>query len=107
MIGDKHLNIDRETNGNAALNRLVWATASDLGYAAYFTRNTRSTEDDHIPFLAAGVEAVDLIDLDYPDATMRYWHTADDTLDKTAAASLQAVGDVLLAALPAIELRIK
>ena len=39
-------------------------------------------EDDHLPFLEAGVPAVDIIDLDYPA-----WHTADDTLDKVSAGS--------------------
>jgi hypothetical protein len=38
------------------------------------------------------MRAADLIDFDYP-----YWHTTADTLDKVSAASLQAVGDVLLA----------
>ena len=50
-----------------------------------------------MPFLEAGVPAVDIIDLDYPP----YWHTAGDTLDKVSARSLQMVGDVLLEALPA------
>ena len=55
----------------------------------------------------AGIPAVDIIDLEYPDASMRYWHTAEDTLDKVSPHGLQVVGDVLLAALPAIELRIR
>ena len=60
-----------------------------------------AVEDDHVPFLRAGVPAVDLIDLDYPA-----WHTADDTLDQVAPESLQAVGDVLIAALPDLMERI-
>jgi Zn-dependent M28 family amino/carboxypeptidase len=91
MIGDKHLDIDQETNGNAALNRLVWTTASELGYAAYFTRNTRATEDDHIPFIKAGIPAIDLIDFDYEP-----WHTDEDTMDKLSAQSLEIVGTVVL-----------
>ena len=59
-------------------------------------------EDDHVPFLKAGVDAVDIIDLDYP-----YWHTPDDSLDRVSARSLQIVGDVLMAALPKIEDRVK
>ena len=45
--------------------------------------------------------SVDIIDLDY-DA----WHTSRDTIDRVSARSLQVVGDVLLAALPAIEQRL-
>jgi hypothetical protein len=45
---------------------------------------------------------VDVIDLNYSA-----WHRPEDRLDRVAAGSLQAVGDVLLAALPAIEARLK
>jgi hypothetical protein len=64
-------------------------------------------EDDHLPFLRAGIPAVDIIDLEYPDVSNRYWHTAEDTLDKVSPHGLQVVGDVLLEALPAIELRVR
>jgi Zn-dependent M28 family amino/carboxypeptidase len=59
---------------------------------------TTPIEDDHVPFLEAGVAAVDIIDLDY-----HAWHTAQDTLDKRQQQSLQIVGDVVVAALPEIE----
>src|SRR6266853_241681 len=36
MIGDKHLNIKQEQNSNARLRQLVWRSAADLGYQAYF-----------------------------------------------------------------------
>jgi Zn-dependent M28 family amino/carboxypeptidase len=90
MIGDKHLNIKQETNGNAALNRLVWRTAAELGYAAYFVNDTLSTDDDHMPFVKLGVPAIDLIDFDYPP-----WHTDTDTMDKLSAQSLETVGIVV------------
>ena len=63
-----------------------------------FVVQALAVEDDHVPFLQAGVPAGDVIDLDYPA-----WHTPHDTLDKVSARSLQTVGDVLLAALPRIE----
>jgi len=46
----------------------------------------------------AGVEAVDIIDLDYPQ-----WHTAQDDLAHVSATSLQTVGDVVLHAFTGIE----
>jgi Zn-dependent M28 family amino/carboxypeptidase len=55
-------------------------------------------EDDHAPFLRAGVPSTLLIDFDYPP-----WHTAEDTLDKVSARSLAIVGEVVREALPAIE----
>jgi hypothetical protein len=44
---------------------------------------------------------VDIIDLEYAA-----WHRQEDRLDQVAAGSLQAVGDVLVAALPDIERRL-
>ena len=45
--------------------------------------------------------SVDIIDLNYSA-----WHTQRDTLESVSARSMQVVGDVLLAALPAIEQRL-
>ena len=80
MIGDKNLDIPQETNGNAALNKLVWNTAADLGYKAFFIDQQIGEDDDHMPFVRAGVPAIDLIDIDYPP-----WHTDTDTMDKLSA----------------------
>jgi Zn-dependent M28 family amino/carboxypeptidase len=103
LIGDRHLTIRREPNSTGWLSDIVWATARKLGYGSNFLlENTAPVEDDHIPFLQAGVPAVDLIDLDYPA-----WHTSSDTLDAVSARSLQVVGDVVLAALPQIERRLR
>jgi Zn-dependent M28 family amino/carboxypeptidase len=101
MIGDRQLNIRREQNSTPWLTNIIWNTAKKLGHGAHFLDEQTPIEDDHIPFLKAGVAAVDLIDLDYPA-----WHTAQDTLDNVAARSLQIVGDVVVAALPEIEQRL-
>jgi glutaminyl-peptide cyclotransferase len=101
MIGDPDLRIRREQNSTAWLTDIIWSTAKRLGRAEFIDQET-PIEDDHIEFLAAGIASVDIIDLD--DAE---WHTAGDTLDNVSPRSLQAVGDVLLAALPLIEDRLK
>jgi glutaminyl-peptide cyclotransferase len=93
MIGDKDLRIMKEANSTPWLTESVWSAASRLGRHE-FVGETTTIEDDHLEFLEAGVPAVDIIDLDYPA-----WHRADDTLDKLSAASLQSVGDVVVAAL--------
>ncbi len=99
MIGDRNLDILRESNSTRALTDIIWSAAKKLKRPEFVDRST-PIEDDHLEFLKAGVPAVDIIDLDYPA-----WHTRDDTLDKVAAGSLQAVGDVLIAALPDLERR--
>jgi glutaminyl-peptide cyclotransferase len=91
MVGDADLNIYVERNSNPTLVNQIWTQAANLGYGKQFIYTAKySMEDDHTPFLDAGIPAVDIIDFDYP-----YWHTAADTIDKISANSLQAVGRVL------------
>lgn len=93
MVGDADLNIPMERNSDMELTTEIWQQADNLGYGDIFIRTPgRSILDDHIPFLRAGIPAVDIIDFDYP-----YWHTTADTPDKVSADSLKAVGDTLLA----------
>jgi peptidase M28-like protein len=101
MIGDRNLTIRRDMNSTRWLTDTVWASAMKLGYRTSFLQDETTIDDDHIPFLKAGVAAVDIIDLDYPA-----WHTAQDDLDRVSARSLQIVGDVVLDALPQIEKRL-
>ena len=98
MIGDRDLDIRRDTNSTPWLTNIIWEAARRQDLDDYFVAESTRIEDDHLPFLAAGVPSVDIIDLDY-----EAWHTAKDTLDAVSARSLQVVGDVVIAALPQIE----
>ena len=97
MIGDRDLTIRRESNSTRWLTDIVWATARKLGHHQFMDEET-TVEDDHLPFVRAGVPSLDIIDLDYPQ-----WHTPQDTIDAISARSIQIVGDVVVAALPQIE----
>ena len=102
MIGDRDLGIQREENSTPWLTDVDLERREAAEASGVPRRTVTPIEDDHLEFLAAGIPSVDIIDLDYPA-----WHTADDDLDHVSARSLQVVGDVLLAALPAIEARLK
>lgn len=102
MVGDARLNIFRETNSTPSLLELVFATARRLGYARDFSGPASAIEDDHLPFLNAGVKAVDLIDFDYGPEN-KYWHTAQDTPQHCSATSLAVVGRTVLATLDQLE----
>jgi Zn-dependent M28 family amino/carboxypeptidase len=91
MIGDKSLGVLIEKNSTVALQKLVWNTASDLGYKAYFLDTGEEVDDDHMPFIKLGVPSLDLIDFDYDP-----WHKDSDTMDKLSAKSLEIVGAVVL-----------
>jgi Zn-dependent M28 family amino/carboxypeptidase len=103
MIADRDLVIKRESNSTPWLKDIIWSAAKRVGHGGTFVDVETDIEDDHFPFLKAGVPAVDIIDLEYPA-----WHhtSGTDTLDKVSARSMQIVGDVLLAALPDIEKRL-
>ena len=92
MIGDSNLNIHYEQNSDQELSKAIWTQAAFLGYTDQFIQSQKHRLlDDHIPFVRAGIPAVDLIDFDYP-----YWHTTADTIDKVSSESLQVVGDTLV-----------
>jgi Zn-dependent M28 family amino/carboxypeptidase len=102
MIGDRDLNILEDLNSTAPLRGLVWKTAERLGFGRHFLKNGGAIEDDHQPFLQKGVNALDLIDLDYGPGNS-YWHTDQDTMDKLSAESFRVVGKVLLEVLNDLE----
>ena len=109
MLGDKDLDIMRETQSTAWLSDLVYQAAKQTGHAKYFYAESQAEEDDHLPFLKRGVPTVDVIDADYGPHTQAtpdgYHHTAQDTMDKISAKSLTIVGDVFLESIKLIDLR--
>jgi glutaminyl-peptide cyclotransferase len=94
MVGDCDLAIPREAGSDAELYESIAAAGDPFGGA------TSPVLDDHIPFLNAGIPAVDLIDFEFGPENS-WWHTTEDTLDKVCAESLDAVGEAVLRVLPA------
>jgi len=94
MIGDADLSIGVEGLSSAASPRVcreILDIAKGLDIKSFTDKPTPSLIDDHLPFIQAGLNAVDLIDFDYP-----YWHTMQDTPDKCSPQSLEDVGNVVL-----------
>lgn len=102
MVGDAELGILRESNSTAWLREQVWTAARSLGHARHFLDQEAAIQDDHIPFLDAGIPAVNLIDFQY-GPNHSYWHTHQDTLDKLSPRSLQVVGEVVLETLTVLD----
>jgi Zn-dependent M28 family amino/carboxypeptidase len=95
MIGDADLGLVYELNSTPWLRDLVWKTAHRLGYGKQFPYQPAGyIEDDHMPFVASGYSALDLIDMQY-GMFNRYWHTEQDTLDKLSPSSFAVVLHVL------------
>ncbi|MCH8010502.1 MAG: M28 family peptidase [Candidatus Marinimicrobia bacterium] len=100
MVGDADLEIPKEGYSVVQAPHLVnqlWQEAEDLGLASFQNVVKHTIEDDHvILFEEGGIPAVVIIDFDYPNTTINYWHTTEDTPDKCSAESLEIVGTLLL-----------
>jgi hypothetical protein len=100
MVGDCDLAIPREANSDPGLYEQLAAAAPDL-----FAGTTGAIVDDHVPFLEAGIPAVDVIDFRFgagpPPGEL--WHTSGDDLDAVCPASLDAVGEAVLRVLPRLD----
>ena len=81
--------------------RAVWDKAIALNHSNYFLyQRTDPIIDDHYYINAiAGIPTIDIIQYDYTTRSNfgRYWHTHDDSMDIINKATLQAVGETVLA----------
>lgn len=102
MMGYRDLELGRDDMSTKWLQDIIWQTGRDLGHTNVFVDRPEGVGgDDHEPFLRAGVDSVDLIQLsNYP-----YWHRPDDSVDKISAQSMKIVGETVLASLPKIAAR--
>ena len=96
LVGDADQQFYQEGNslsGAPEVVTRVWSMAARLGLQQSFIEAPKWTLiDDHLELQKVGIRAIDVVDFDYP-----HWHTPNDTPDKTSAASLQRVGDLVLA----------
>ena len=104
MIGDKDLDIQRESQSTDWLVDLVRQAAKRFGYERYFFKQEMLVADDHLPFVRRGVPSIDVIDLNY-GPNNSYHHTAQDTMDKISAKSLTIDGDVFMETIRLIDAR--
>ena len=93
FVGDRELAIPREQLSNRRLWGRLRASARRTGFARHFpVREQGAVLDDHVPFIRAGVPAIDLIDFDFD-----CWHMRCDNLTAVSPQSLNAVGETMMA----------
>jgi glutaminyl-peptide cyclotransferase len=102
MIGDKDLNVARETGSSGWLQNFIAQAANQLSYSSYFFRYEVNIIDDHASFIDVGIPAVDVVDAEYGrmgvrfDAMGEFHHSNKDTMDKVSQHSLEVVGRTIL-----------
>lgn len=111
MVGDAGLELRREGASAApphrALQDGLWSWAARLGHPQFLDASGPRITDDHLPFQQRGIAAVDVIHLDDDgrDVFPGSHHTTFDDLDRLSPASLEAVGETVLAALLDLDAR--
>jgi glutaminyl-peptide cyclotransferase len=109
MIGDKDLNVARETGSSGWLQNFIARAADQLGYSRYFFQYETNIIDDHISFIQVGIPAVDVVDAEYGrmgirfDAMGEFHHSNADTMDKVSQHSLEIVGRTILLTLELLD----
>jgi Zn-dependent M28 family amino/carboxypeptidase len=105
MVGDAELELRRESNSAYSPHRdlqdAVWGWAARLGHAQFRDELGGPVLDDHLPFQRRLIPSLDVIHLDGSadrDPFPATHHTTSDDLAHLRAASLEAVGQSLMAA---------
>ena len=81
---------------------LIWRKAHALGYGRYFVdKMSYPITDDHYYLNLAGIPCVDIIhyDANNNNGFADWWHTRQDDIQNVDKNTLQAVGEVVLAAI--------
>lgn len=98
MVGDRDLTVTLPRNCSSEMLGMVFDVSREQGVRSKFELAATAIVDDHVPFINAGMPAVDIIDFHYGSSKggNEYWHTVEDTMDKLSAESLEVVGRVVL-----------
>jgi Zn-dependent M28 family amino/carboxypeptidase len=90
MVGGFDQRISPPQNSNEELYEAFLSISNRIGYEEYFLPQSHSAIlDDHVPFLNAGIPALNLIDIND-----QRWHTTEDDQENVNLQSLQRIGDV-------------
>jgi glutaminyl-peptide cyclotransferase len=92
FVANKRLSIPHEAGSDAKLWARLRRAAKRVGVGGTFPDEQQGEiTDDHTPFTARGVPAIDLIDFDFP-----CWHKTCDDMSAVSASSLDRSGEAVL-----------
>lgn len=97
LIGSKNARLTLDSNSTKELNTLAQVLDKKMSTAAsdslFQGSNSMPISDDHLPFLKAGIDAIDLIDFQNLD----HWHKPSDTLEKISFDSIEKISRLSIA----------
>ena len=93
MIGSPGLLLSRDPGSTHALWALTEQAAAELGYQQVISHQQHGLiEDDHTPFAALGIPAIDLIDFE----NLQHWHQPTDDLSHIDFDSMERAARIAL-----------
>jgi glutaminyl-peptide cyclotransferase len=93
MIGDRDLTITVPRNCSPGLIAMLFEAARAEGIRNRTELMQGIVYDDHVPFMAEGIKALNIMDFKYTAGTTNnFWHTPHDTIDKISAESMAVSG---------------
>jgi hypothetical protein len=92
FVANRNLRLRRDLGSDAGLWSRFRAAAKRAGVGSIVSAAEQGTvEDDHTPFMSAGIPAIDLIDFDFAQ-----WHTLKDRPNVLSKRSLDAAGEAVV-----------
>lgn len=93
MVGSANIKITRDQNSTPRLRALLKRADQALfEESILWDGPPQPIEDDHIPFLDRGLEAIDIIDFTH----LEYWHKAGDDPEKISFTSIEKAAKLAL-----------
>ena len=101
MVGDSDLKLIHSATSDQKLADMFEQALKAKNEESYLDHKSTSVEDDHTPFVEAGIPTLHLMDFTYGGAETpgTYWHTYADTMEHISDASLTIVGHGILGVL--------
>lgn len=98
MVGDKDLHFTIPYNSSQSLVQELLKAAHATGHRDRFSLARSIITDDHVPFLAAGIPSINIIDFKFGSkpGLNDYWHTNADNLNNITPESLKVTGEVMI-----------
>lgn len=95
MVGEDNLMFSRDSYSTQELVSVLSNVLEKLDEPSRLARNSKAIEDDHIPFIQAGIPAVNLIDFE----NTGNWHKHTDLPENIRPESLELAGRTALGVL--------
>ena len=92
MVGHKNFKITRDRHSTTSLIQVLENVLNDLGQSKLFLKFSKPIEDDHIPFLRAGIASLNIIDFE----NIEYWHKDGDDVNKLSLDNIELAGELAL-----------